>query len=79
MSSKSIDEWKSKLVGKILVRSKDISTVSEVDKDKVVLETDLPEVKRIVNKGMLVTMDWKPERLNVHLNEDNKITSVNYG
>ncbi|RHZ46557.1 hypothetical protein Glove_615g17 [Diversispora epigaea] len=79
MSSKSIDEWKSKLVGKTLVRSKDISTASEVDNDKVVHETVLPEGKRIINKGMFVTMDWKPERLNVHLNEDDKIMSVNYG
>lgn len=37
------------------------------------------KVVRVIRPGYLYTMDYRPERLNVHLNEQGKITALNCG
>ena len=40
---------------------------------------DLPESHRIVKPGDFTTMDYRPERLNIHLDENENVRDVNYG
>lgn len=40
---------------------------------------DLPEVHRIIKPGSIVTKDFRPERLNIHLNEDGTVSHVRHG
>lgn len=40
---------------------------------------DLPDEHRVIEPGMMVTKDYKPERLNVHLKEDGTVSHVVHG
>jgi hypothetical protein len=40
---------------------------------------DLPEECRVIEPGMMVTKDFKPDRLNVHLKEDGTVSHVQHG
>lgn len=42
-------------------------------------KTDLPQESRIIKPGMMVTKDFKEDRLNVHLNEDGTVSHVVHG
>ena len=42
-------------------------------------KADLPQETRVVEPGMMVTKDFKPERLNVHLKEDGTVSHVVHG
>ncbi|PGH27374.1 hypothetical protein AJ80_00852 [Polytolypa hystricis UAMH7299] len=64
-------DWASKLLGKKLTENT-TDTISFATKD-------LPKEHRVVEPGMMVTMDHKPDRLNVHVNEDGTVTEVKYG
>lgn len=48
---------------------------------KSVNEVDLSEVssKRIIKPGMMVTMDYRTDRLNIHVDDQGVITSVRWG
>ncbi|EON97501.1 putative pua rna binding domain-containing protein [Phaeoacremonium minimum UCRPA7] len=65
------EEWTNKLVGKTL--SEDSSSETSFAK------RDLPQETRIIEPGMMVTKDFKPERLNVHLKEDGTVSHVQHG
>ncbi|KAL7937306.1 hypothetical protein V8C35DRAFT_292148 [Trichoderma chlorosporum] len=63
--------WANKLVGK---------TFSETESNETMFcKTDLPEQHRIIKPGSMVTKDFRPERLNVHLNEDGTVSHVLHG
>ncbi|MCJ1372161.1 hypothetical protein MMC20_003383 [Loxospora ochrophaea] len=62
-------EWMNKLVGKKLGDSHDSVNFAK---------QDLPKEHRVIEPGSMNTMDFKPERLNVHLNEDGTVTHVDY-
>ncbi|OJD22189.1 hypothetical protein ACJ73_06465 [Blastomyces percursus] len=64
-------DWAAKLLGKKLTESTS-DNVSFAKKD-------LPPDHRVVRPGMAVTMDYKPDRLNVHVSEDGTVTNVVYG
>ncbi|ODH50880.1 hypothetical protein GX48_03022 [Paracoccidioides brasiliensis] len=64
-------DWSTKLLGKKLTQSTS-DTASFAKKD-------LPPSHRVVEPGMMMTMDHIPERLNIHVNEDGTVTKVNYG
>ncbi|KAB5572722.1 hypothetical protein GE09DRAFT_1217268 [Coniochaeta sp. 2T2.1] len=65
------DEWTNKLVGKKL---------SEQDSNETTFcKRDLPQETRVIQPGMMVTKDFKPERLNVHLEEDGTVSHVQHG
>ncbi|PSS20033.1 hypothetical protein M430DRAFT_100877 [Amorphotheca resinae ATCC 22711] len=62
-------EWQNKLVGKKLGDAHDEITFAK---------NDLPEHTRVIEPGMMVTKDFNPRRLNVHLAEDGTVTHVNH-
>ncbi|PGH30472.1 hypothetical protein GX50_06763 [[Emmonsia] crescens] len=64
-------DWAAKLLGKKLTESTS-DTMSFAKKD-------LPAAHRVVQPGMAMTMDYRPDRLNVHVNEDGTVTNVKYG
>ncbi|KAL5083233.1 hypothetical protein Trisim1_001851 [Trichoderma cf. simile WF8] len=63
--------WANKLVGK---------TFSETESNETMFcKKDLPESHRILKPGSIVTKDFRPDRLNVHLNEDGTVSHVVHG
>ncbi|KAJ0424685.1 hypothetical protein BJY00DRAFT_276162 [Aspergillus carlsbadensis] len=64
------DEWLNKLVGK---------KISESSNETCFAKKDLPETHRIVKPGEFTTMDHQPDRLNIHLDENDNVRDVNYG
>ncbi|KAI1255307.1 hypothetical protein MGN70_003372 [Eutypa lata] len=64
-------EWTNKLVGKKL--TDDGHTETNFCK------RDLPQQCRVVQPGQMVTMDFRPERLNVHVKEDGTVSHVHHG
>jgi hypothetical protein len=42
-------------------------------------KTDLPEEHRILEPGSMKTMDYKPNRLNIHVGEDGTVQSTSQG
>ncbi|KAK7931257.1 hypothetical protein PG985_001969 [Apiospora marii] len=70
-SGDKTEEWTNKLVGKKV--SDDAH--SEVNFCK----KDLPQECRVIEPGMMVTKDFKPERLNVHVKEDGTVSHVVHG
>ncbi|KAK3368862.1 putative PUA RNA binding domain protein [Lasiosphaeria ovina] len=67
--SDKTEEWTNKLVGKTLAEdgSSDETTF---------LKSDLPEQTRIIEPGSMVTKDYNPDRLNVHLKDDGTVSHV---
>ncbi|OQE27640.1 hypothetical protein PENSTE_c004G03031 [Penicillium steckii] len=64
-------EWVNKLMGK---------KISDAGSDEVSFaKKDLPESHRVVKPGEMQTMDHRPERLNVHVDEDGTVRDVTYG
>lgn len=65
------EEWTHKLVGK---------TISDQNHSEVnFCKRDLPEKHRIIEPGMMVTKDFVPERLNVHVDNEGKVTHCQHG
>ncbi|CAO3619872.1 unnamed protein product [Cunninghamella echinulata] len=67
--------WHSKLVGKYIVDNAPHS----FSEDQVFYKKDLPTQHRILPPNAMRTMDFRPERLNIMVNEERKVTGVNYG
>ncbi|KAH7235214.1 hypothetical protein FSOLCH5_008944 [Fusarium solani] len=67
-SGDNAEEWQNKLVGKKLSESESNETVF--------CKRDLPEETRIIEPGMMVTKDFKENRLNVHLKDDGTVSHV---
>ncbi|KAK3687455.1 hypothetical protein B0T22DRAFT_478775 [Podospora appendiculata] len=70
-SSDKTEEWSNKLVGKKLSE--------EASSETTFCKTELPQQTRIVHPGQMVTKDFVPERLNVHVNEDGTVSHVVHG
>lgn len=50
-----------------------------VDDDKdgnVVKDSELPQGARVIRKDTMVTMDYRPERLNLYLDDDDKVVKI---
>ncbi|KAI0404621.1 hypothetical protein F4802DRAFT_225161 [Xylaria palmicola] len=70
-SADPTQEWTNKLVGK---------TVSEDSHSETnFCKRDLPQECRVIQPGMMVTKDFKPDRLNVNVKEDGTVTHVYHG
>ncbi|KAE8152294.1 hypothetical protein BDV25DRAFT_71729 [Aspergillus avenaceus] len=64
-------EWLSKLAGKQITEStSDVSSFSK---------KDLPEPHRIVKPDSMKTMDHKPERMNIHVDENDTVHDITFG
>ncbi|KAJ3371073.1 hypothetical protein GGF31_003496 [Allomyces arbusculus] len=72
MTNHDIAFWEQKLVGKTLVRGVSAQATNE----NQVTEAELPPVHRILSKNSIMTMDFRTDRLNVYIDDDNKITRV---
>jgi hypothetical protein len=46
---------------------------------KTFAKTDLPKEHRVLGPDSMSSMDHKPERLNVHVDEQGTVTNVRYG
>ncbi|KAI9222267.1 hypothetical protein BC828DRAFT_378820 [Blastocladiella britannica] len=68
-------EWKDRLMGKTLVDG----PVAEAESTSTFSRTELPQGTRVVKPGTMMTMDFKPERLNVHVDAASKVTNVRNG
>ena len=71
----------SHLVGKTVVDGAVFSTMEREGRSTstVVSRDALPAGCRVLPPGAIVTMDYRPDRLNVNVDKDNKVISVNYG
>ncbi|KAK3353220.1 hypothetical protein B0T25DRAFT_568434 [Lasiosphaeria hispida] len=65
-------QWMNKLVGKKL-------SESEPSNETTFCKTELPEQTRIIQPGQMVTKDFVPERLNIHVKEDGTVSHVVHG
>ncbi|KAH8808149.1 hypothetical protein F5884DRAFT_791256 [Xylogone sp. PMI_703] len=63
------EEWTNKLVGKKLGDNHDATTFARAE---------LPKETRVIKPGEMVTKDFNPNRLNVHLSEDGTVSHVNH-
>ncbi|KAK4130647.1 hypothetical protein BT67DRAFT_429142 [Trichocladium antarcticum] len=64
-------DWTNKLVGKTLCEGPS----SEI----AFCKTELPQQTRVIEPGSMVTKDFNPERLNVHVKEDGTVSHVSHG
>ncbi|KAK7536005.1 uncharacterized protein J3D65DRAFT_627071 [Phyllosticta citribraziliensis] len=63
-------DWEEKLLGKKIGDAHDNVTFAK---------QDLPEEHRIIKQGEMVTQDHKPERLNIHVDDDGTVHKVQHG
>ncbi|KAK4121581.1 hypothetical protein N657DRAFT_657641 [Parathielavia appendiculata] len=71
MGDDKTQEWMNKLVGKKLSE--------EPSSETTFCKTELPQETRVIEPGMMVTKDFKPDRLNVHVNDDGTVSHVTHG
>jgi len=94
MGDDKAQEWMSKLAGKTLSEGPSSETVSRTDLSAIpchgeaganssspqtFCKTDLPQETRVIEPGMMVTKDFKPDRRNVHVKEDGTVSHVSQG
>lgn len=46
---------------------------------QVFCKRDLPQTCRVIKPGQMVTKDFNPERLNVHVDDEGTVSHVNHG
>ncbi|TKA62638.1 hypothetical protein B0A49_06485 [Cryomyces minteri] len=63
-------QWQNQLMGKKLGDSSDNMTFAK---------KDLPKEHRVVREGDMMTMDHKPDRLNIHVGNDGTVSKVTHG
>lgn len=63
-------KWMNDLVGKKIGDTKNETTFAK---------SDLPKEHRIVPEGGMMTMDHKPDRLNLHTDENGVVKNVTHG
>ncbi|KAI9183580.1 hypothetical protein H9P43_004498 [Blastocladiella emersonii ATCC 22665] len=67
--------WQRALMGKTLVDG----PVAESEAATTFAKSALPNPHRVVPPGSFVTMDFRPERLNVTVDAGMRVTRVHYG
>jgi hypothetical protein len=90
-SGDKTDEWTNKLVGKKLSEQESNETVracrplplespdTDSGNSQTFCKRDLPQETRVIEPGQVVTKDFKPDRLNIHLKEDGTVSHVQHG
>jgi len=64
------DDWMNKLMGK---------KIGEQHDDITFAKNDLPKEHRILKPDSMKTMDHKPERLNIHVDDDGTVKKISQG
>ncbi|KAI8575708.1 hypothetical protein K450DRAFT_275392 [Umbelopsis ramanniana AG] len=67
--------WQDKLIGKTLIND---NQETELGEDQIFLTRNLPQPFRVVKRDSFVTMDFRPERMNVKVDDNNKVTGVHF-
>ncbi|KAF1953389.1 hypothetical protein CC80DRAFT_494677 [Byssothecium circinans] len=65
-----IDAWTNKLMGK---------KIGDDHNETTFAKQDLPQEHRVLEPGSVSTMDHKPERLNIHVDEQGTVKNVKFG
>ena len=76
-----VDQLMQSLVGKVYIDDRDSGATIPpgLDESKVVRQSELPPLTRIIHLDDMVTMDYNPERWNVHIDNEDKVTEVKRG
>ncbi|KAF2813388.1 uncharacterized protein BDZ99DRAFT_255066 [Mytilinidion resinicola] len=69
-ASSSSDDWTNKLMGKKIGETSDTTTFAK---------QELPKEHRVIKEGDMASMDFKPDRLNIHTAEDGTVKKVQFG
>ncbi|KAL9621587.1 MAG: hypothetical protein Q9160_003979 [Pyrenula sp. 1 TL-2023] len=64
-------EWMQKLLGKKLTES--------ITDHQSFSKQELPKNHRVLDQDSMTTMDFQPERLNVHVGDDGVVRDVKFG
>lgn len=91
-SSDECDGWRDKLVGKVVLNDDEVTTLEDNEVGNVtrfltnsdffsqcVRRKDLPRPSRVLPPNSMMTMDYRPDRLNVRVDHTMRVTGVNYG
>ncbi|KAI7882755.1 hypothetical protein K492DRAFT_127378 [Lichtheimia hyalospora FSU 10163] len=68
--------WHKKLVGKVVLKDNEETALGT---DEVVREKDLPKPYRVIPPDSAVTMDYRPERLNIFVDSNFRVNTVGNG
>ncbi|KUI55860.1 hypothetical protein VP1G_03296 [Cytospora mali] len=71
-SGDKTEEWMNKLVGKKL-------SEQDASNETSFAKRELPESHRVIQPGQMVTKDFNPDRLNIHVQEDGTVSHVTHG
>jgi len=63
-------QWMEKLMGK---------KIGEQSNETTFAKTELPKEHRVVKEGDMMTMDHKPDRMNIHTGEDGVVKKITHG
>ncbi|KAJ9647890.1 hypothetical protein H2201_001257 [Coniosporium apollinis] len=69
-ASDDSSKWQEQLMGKKL---------GDVSDNTTFARKELPKETRVLKQGDMATMDFKPDRLNVHVADDGTVTHVKMG
>ncbi|CEP12954.1 hypothetical protein [Parasitella parasitica] len=70
------DGWHDKLVGKVILGDDEETALSA---NEFVRKKDLPNPNRVLAPNSMASMDYRPDRLNIKVDGNMKVTGVNYG
>ncbi|KAL0073239.1 hypothetical protein J3Q64DRAFT_1758406 [Phycomyces blakesleeanus] len=70
------DGWRDKLVGKFILENDEATSLSS---DEYVRHSDLPQPNRVLPPNSIMTMDYRPDRLNIRIDKTKRVMGVNYG
>ncbi|KAJ8659666.1 hypothetical protein O0I10_004645 [Lichtheimia ornata] len=71
-----MEKWHKKLVGKVVLKDNEETALGA---DEYVREKDLPKPNRVLPPNSPMTMDYRPNRLNVFLDENRRVVNLNNG
>ncbi|KAI8645077.1 hypothetical protein BD408DRAFT_412209 [Parasitella parasitica] len=74
--SPDCDGWRDKLFGKVILNDNEETALGA---DECVRTKDLPNPSRVLRPDSMMTMDYRPERLNIKVDHSMRVTGVNYG
>ncbi|PSR79288.1 translation machinery-associated protein 20 [Coniella lustricola] len=78
-SGDKTEQWTNKLVGKQLHDGHESNETTDLDNHlQLFAKKELPESHRVIQPGQMVTKDFNPDRLNVHVKEDGTVSHVTH-
>lgn len=67
------------MVGLRYLETEPEAMASSLPRNRIVTRGQLPLVHRVIPPGSVVTLDYRKERMNVHLDENDVVKKVKYG